>query len=178
MNWKKLGLKLAAAGLPAIGAGLAGSAGAGLGSRIAQILDVEAEPDAIARAMATDPDLALALRQIEVEEAAAIRAGEQLALETTIADVQHARETARPVDDWIRSILAIILPLVAVVFAGAFIGALIWKDQITEAVGIAGMVLGWLIRDASSSTGFYFGTSLGSAKKSKELAVVAAQERR
>lgn len=177
-NWMKLGRKIAAAGFPAIGAGLGGPAGARLATSIAEALGVDPEPDAIARAMAHDPDYELALRQIEVQEAEAIRVADQVALESTIADAQHARENARPVDDWIRSTLAIVLPLIAVIFAGAFIGALVWKDQITEAVGIAGMVLGWLIRDASSSTGFYFGTSLGSKKKSEELAVVAAQERK
>jgi hypothetical protein len=47
------------------------------------------------------------------------------------------------------------------------------QAKITEAVGIACMVLGWLIRDASSVTSFYFGTSLGSKKKSEELATVS-----
>lgn len=93
-----------------------------------------------------------------------------------MADVQHARAHANAADDATRRWIAFLLPVVAVVFGGAFLTALVLKDQITEAVGIAGMVLGWLIRDASSVTGFYFGTSLGSKKKSEELA--SAAERR
>lgn len=73
---------------------------------------------------------------------------------------------------WLRRI-ALILPVVAVIFGGAFLTALVLKNQITEVVGIAGMVLGWLIRDASSVTSFCFGTSLGSKKKSEELATVS-----
>lgn len=174
-DWKAIGRKLAGAGLPILGAQLGGPAGAAIGRDVAARLGVDPDPEVIAQALG-DPDTLLELRALEIEAAAAERADALRAQEIAVADVQHARENANANDDGIRRWLAIILPLVAVLFGGAFIGALIWKNQITEAVGIAGMVLGWLIRDASSSTGFYFGTSLGSKKKSEELA--SAAERR
>lgn len=87
--------------------------------------------------------------------------------------MQRARKRANAADDATRRWIAFLLPVVAIVFGGAFLTALVLQDQITEAVGIAGMALGWLIRDASSVTGFHSGTSLGSKKKREELETAA-----
>ena len=103
-------------------------------------------------------------REIEAQDFAAV-----------LADVQHARESARTVDDTTRMVLACVIPAVAVLFGAVFVWVLVWKDEILQAVGIGSLILGWLIRDASAAMAFYFGTSLGSAKKSQEL---AALERR
>lgn len=171
-DWKAIGRKLAGAGLPILGAQLGGPAGAAIGRDVASRLGVDPDPEVIAQALG-DPDTLLELRAMEIEAAAAKRADALRAQEIAAADVQHARAHANAADDATRRWIAVLLPVVAVVFGGAFLTALVLKDQITEAVGIAGMVLGWLIRDASSVTSFYFGTSLGSKKKSEELATAA-----
>lgn len=155
MKWKDVQSalkKVAPAAATAIGGPVAGV----VTQAVANALGVEHAPSAVAQALANDPDAAVKLAGIEAE-----------VTQAAIADVQHARQFAP--DDGVRRWLAILLPITAVTFGGVFVAFLIWKGQITEAVGMAGMVLGWLIRDASASTSFYFGTSLGSKKKSEEI---------
>lgn len=173
-DWKSIGRKLAGAGLPIIGAQLAGPVGAAVGRDIAARLDVEPDPEVFAQAMG-DPETMLELRRMELDAAAAERADALRAQEIAAQDVQHAREHAP--DDGVRRKLAMWMPALAILFGAGMVAMLVWKNQITEAMTIGGMVLGWLIRDSSSFTQFYSGTSLGSAKKSQELAAVAEQRR-
>lgn len=96
MDWQKLGTKIAAAGFPAAGAALAGPTGAAAGARIAAALGVDAEPDAIAKAYVHDPQVELALRQIEVDEVERGRAFAERRLAAETAERDSLRATAAP----------------------------------------------------------------------------------
>lgn len=69
MDWKELGKKVAGLGLPALGASLGGPAGGALGTIIASTLGLsDATPESIAKAVATNPDNIVKLRELEVME--------------------------------------------------------------------------------------------------------------
>lgn len=173
-DWKSIGRKLAGAGLPIIGAQLGGPVGAAVGRDIAARIGVEPDPEIVAQALG-DPETMLELRRMEIDAAAAERTDALRAQEIAAQDVQHAREHAP--DDGVRRWLAKRMPVVAVLFGAGMVAVLVWKDQITEAMTIGGMVLGWLIRDSSSFTQFYSGSSLGSAKRAQEMAAMTEQRR-
>lgn len=74
MNWKELGKKIASLGLPALGMALGGPGGAAMGSIIASSLGLsDATPEAIAKAVATNPDNIIKLRELEVQEKVRLR---------------------------------------------------------------------------------------------------------
>lgn len=69
MDWKELGKKVIALGLPALGMSLGGPGGAALGSIIASSLGLsDSNPETIAKAIATNPDNIVKLRELEVQE--------------------------------------------------------------------------------------------------------------
>ncbi|WP_461210091.1 hypothetical protein [Desulfocurvus sp. DL9XJH121] len=70
MDWKDVG-KMAADAAPVLAGVLGGPAGAVVGAAgalVAACLDVEPEPEAVARAMENDPRAALRLRELEAAE--------------------------------------------------------------------------------------------------------------
>lgn len=67
MDWKELGQRLANTA-PAIGTLLGGPAAGAVGAMIASLLGTPATPDAVAQAVATNPDAAVKLRKIEADE--------------------------------------------------------------------------------------------------------------
>ena len=166
MKWGELGKKIGGLGLPALGGALAGPGGAIVGKLVAERLGMPgANPDALARAVTTDPAALVKLRELDLDADV-----EMARLE--VQDRMDARANVR--DDRMRRVLAIVLPIAAIFFGVGFTALLVWKNEVTQAVGIAGTMLGWLIRDASAATSFFFGTSVGSARKSAEL----SQERK
>lgn len=169
-NWITLGRKIAAAGFPAIGAGLGGPAGARLGERLARALDVEPEPDAIARAMALDPDLAIALRQIEAEEAAATRADELRAQEIAAADAQAAR-IAHKGERW-----PYVIDFMVMVMVAGLVLALVLVKIPAENESTFNIVLGAVLGSFTTVIAFWRGSSRGSGRK-QEILDAVMQER-
>lgn len=169
MNLPALAKKIAAAGLPALGGALGGPAGAAIATTIAGTLGVEPEPDAIARAIVNDPDAMIALRRLDAEQASEQRAHDERMLAAQIADVQNARENSK--DDTVRRRLApllIVLPVAVLVL-------ILWLEPSGEMLGAGMMVLGLFVALAKDAVGFYYGTSLGSSKKSAEIGAVLEQ---
>lgn len=166
MDWKTLGKKLAGAGLAPLGGALGGPAGAVIGAQIAKTigLPVGAGPAEIAQAL-NDPETMVRLAQIDAE------ADVKLA-EIEVRDRADARANSR--DDGMRRALALLLPLSALAFGTGLVLVLVRANEITQAVAIGSTILGWLLRDASTSSSFFFGTSVGSARRAAEL----AQERK
>ena len=66
MDWSDLG-KTVAGFAPLLGGVVGGPAGAGIGSIIASVFGVEDKPDAIAKAIASDPAAAIKLKKIELD---------------------------------------------------------------------------------------------------------------
>jgi len=90
MDWKQLG-KTVAKAAPLLGSAL-GPGGAAVGGIIASVFGTKNEPDAIAEAVASNPDAAIKLR--EIENAHAVKLAD-IALEgerVRLADVANARD--------------------------------------------------------------------------------------
>lgn len=89
MDWQGLGSKIAGAA-PALGAALAGPGGMAIGSLVASALGTANEPDAIDRALESDPEAAYKLRELQANHKAELE-------KLVIADQRNAREqhTAR-----------------------------------------------------------------------------------
>ena len=162
-----LARRLAGAGLPALAGAVAGPAGAIVAAQVAKRLGLPgANPEALEKALTADPSLRVKLAELEV----AMAAETNRTMEIEAADRADARANNR--DDGMRRILALALPVAALGFGGCLVWWLVNRGLATEAIGMAGMVLGWLIRDASAATAYFFGTSVGSSRKSKELAAI------
>jgi hypothetical protein len=161
MKWGDLGKKIGGLGLPALGGALGGPGGALIGKLVAEKLGMPgANPEAIAQAVTDDPAALVKLAEIEATSDV------QLA-ELEVRDRMDARTHIR--DDRMRRILALALPGSALFFGTGLIIVLVRANEITQAVGMAGTILGWLIRDASAATSFFFGSSVGSSRKATEL---------
>lgn len=88
MNWKDLGEKLAAMGLPVLGGALGGPAGAAVGELVSKAIfrgDAAYAPKAVDEALATNPDLIAKLRELESNERVKL---------TELANAQAANELA------------------------------------------------------------------------------------
>lgn len=164
MNWQDLARTAAKLGLPTLGGALAGPAGAVAGKAIADALGADANPEAVREALAADPDAVIRLRQVEAEmQAEQNRHEEQLAT-IQVGDIQSARASTK--DDTMRRWLAapiLVIPILLIVLYACFPGldTSVWMLVI-------GTTLGW----AGSVVGFYFGTSLGSAKRAEEISAL------
>jgi hypothetical protein len=89
MDWKEVG-KTAAKFAPLIGAALPVPGGAAIGSIIASVFGVEDSPDAVMKAMESDPEAAIKLRKIELDHKERL---EGLALQRAAMEMEQ--ETAR-----------------------------------------------------------------------------------
>jgi len=170
MNWADLGRSLAGIGLPALGGALLGPAGAIAGADIARRIGAaEATPEVISQAIEADPAALVELRRLEVEmakvdasrEARSAESAEKM-LATATADVQNARATGK--DDTVRRWLAAPTVLAPVAFAFWLLSA-----QPADPSSIGMFVLGFLTNQAGQVFNFFFGTSIGSAKKQIEI---------
>ena len=151
MDWRALGKQITRAA-PALGGALGGPAGAAVGGLIAHAFGTEPEPDAIARAIAADPEAAVKLREIELRHA------ETLAALIT-ADVQYAREAHA------RSAMpAIITLLLAVMVVGAF-ATLVLAEIPAGSREAALLIVGQVIGAFASAVAYWIGSSRGSVLK-------------
>lgn len=98
MDWGRIAGVVADAA-PLLGGLLGGPAGAAAGGIVAAALGVEAEPDAVARAIQADPEAALRLREIETAHRARLTAlavdAEAHRLTAETARLREVNETAR-----------------------------------------------------------------------------------
>lgn len=67
MNWSDLGRTLLGLGLPTLGGLLLGPGGAAIGSTIASQIGVPATPEALGKALQTDPDVLKKMQDTEAE---------------------------------------------------------------------------------------------------------------
>ncbi|TPE53087.1 hypothetical protein [Amaricoccus solimangrovi] len=176
MNWQDLGEELRGIGLSAVGGALVGGApGAVLatGQEIAKRIGAaEASPEVIRDALEADPEALAQMRALEVEmakvderrEARAADSAEELARIAT-ADVQDARAT-RGVDDWMRAALA---PLVLAITVALSVYIFKVTPEGKEPSSTAMYILGQFGGFSAAVIYFYFGSSLGSARRAEEI---------
>lgn len=176
MNWDSLIKKLVSQGLPIIASSLGGPASIAVATAtaIADQLGVDPTPEQITKAIVEDPDALTKLKQLERQMFSEAAATQEEAIVADPADVQRLRDAAaarasKPtMDDYVRTFLALILvpsPLVILVLWGMGKIDLSVKDAV-----MLGMLIGYMLGEAKGASQFYFGTSLGSKKKSVELA--------
>jgi hypothetical protein len=99
MDWKKLGRKIIGVGAPLLGSVVAGSAGEKVGTLVARTLGCKNDPEIISKALDTDPDAAIKLRQLELDhdkELKKIQLREvELATEERINQITQVNQTMR-----------------------------------------------------------------------------------
>lgn len=100
MDWKDVGKKVAAAGLPLLGGALGGPAGAAVGTLVSSALGMtDQDPAAVAQAVATNPDNVTKLRELEVQERTSLfkmQADYQVAMrQADSADIASVNESIR-----------------------------------------------------------------------------------
>lgn len=157
-------------------AGTAVGALAGTGITLAaRALGVEPTQDAVAQAIATDPQAALKLAQFEMEHKIELEKLDIRRLEIEMADVQSARnrqvehEKATGSTDYNLYILA------WTIIGGFFglTGMLLYFSYsgkpITDNTGVLFMLLGTLSTAFGMVVGYFFGSSAGSQAKSEQL---------
>ena len=149
---------------PLIGSVLGGPGGGKIGGLVASALGVENEPAAIEKAIASDPDAAVKLKELELEHKAEL---ESLALETTRAELADKQDARKHHKD---SIMPAVITVALTLLVGAVIYALFTTSLPDSSETILTMFLGVLIREWAGSLHYWTGTTKSSADKSKQLA--------
>ena len=151
MKWHDVG-KTAAKLAPALGGALLGPGGAAIGALVAGVYGTDATPDAVAQAIAADPQAAVTLRGIELQHAEAITA-------LMTADIQHAREQHG------RSIMpAVVTVALTLMVIGAF-AVLVLTEIPPGSREAAMLIVGQVIGAFAGAVAYWIGSSRGSALK-------------
>lgn len=128
-------------------------------------------PDAIERAVAADPNAALAFKQAVIQAEADARRNELEALKAQLADVQSARSQTVELAK-VGSAIAWGAPLVSVLVTLGFFGMLylVLRKEVPEgSQQIANIMLGSLGASFTAVIGYWVGSSAGSAAKDATL---------
>ena len=167
MNWEKLGQKIAMQWAPALGAAMAGPAGAAVGVRVAQALGVDAEPDVIARKLVNDPQAILQLRQLEAVEAEKERTERATIRAETETSIANARKAFG--ESWMPAAVFMTVSGMASLFVYAVMfHSKEWGQEQWDFVKFVGPILiGSLLVSAVT---YFIGSSSGSASKQNIMA--------
>ena len=179
MSWKDISETVGKIA-PMLGTVLGGPAGGAVGSLVASALGVSNEPDEVAKALQTDPDVALKLKELQNSNEATLKkhieamAAIELRYEETRVDERkssHSREielAKAGEDNYIQPVLAII----GVVSFFGMIGYMLsagLNDMSQESSFIIGNMTGMAAAIAKDIYGYYFGSSKGSKDKTDKL---------
>ena len=170
MKWNDLARTAAKLGLPTLGGALAGPAGAVAGKAIADALGSDASPEAVAEALAADPDALVRLRQVEADMAAEQNRHEEQLAAIGVDDVQNARRVHG--QHWMTWALPLILlALWTLVTLVGFFGYVVpeMKEQYYFALGALSTAA------FTSGVGYWLGSSAGSAKRGDEISDMLRQ---
>lgn len=179
MDWNKIAKGLAAAGLPTLGAALAGPAGARVGSVIARRLGAaEADPEVIAQALEADPEAMTELRKIEAEMAKEEQAHIERVLSSeqvaTAADQERVKEArALTSGHWLTPWLSVGLLLIFATFGAA----LFFVEPPQSNRDMVNIFLGALFGFAGAAVTYWLGSSRGSADRSTTIDQIAKRSR-
>src|SRR5690606_6771932 len=100
MDWIDVGKKIAATGAGLLGSAIAGPAGAGLGSIVADVLGVENRPDEIALAIERDPQAAVKLQEVQSQERVRLQ---EIASAQVLAEIQASTARQQTVNETMRA---------------------------------------------------------------------------
>lgn len=158
MDWREVGQQVAKLA-PTLGAAMGGPVGAGIGAIIATAFGAEGSPAAVAAAIASSPDAALKLREIETRHAETL---ETLALQryqSEVADTQNARAEHR--GHWMTWALTLALGGMVT----AMTSVLIVRETPPANVEVVYLIAGQLIAAFMTCVTFWVGSSRGSFEK-------------
>lgn len=162
MDWKEVGRSVASA-VPALGMALGGPAGGAVGALVAAALGTSARPADVAAVIATDPEVAVKLREVELRHAEVIASLAAQQYEAQLTDVQQARVTHR--EHWMPWALTIVLALmVAAMGVGLFV-----LDTPAENREVVYLLAGQLLGAFATAIAYWLGSSRGSAEKQRQL---------
>ena len=167
MEWKDVAGAVGKAA-PILGTLLGGPAGAAVGALVASALGTGSSPDEVSAALATNPDAAVKLREIEASKQVRLQ---ELAtdmakadLQTAAADRASARDReAKTGDTLTPRTLAL---LVTVGFFGV-LGYLLAAGKPAQGGDALLVMLGSLGAAWTAIVSYYFGSSAGSAAKTE-----------
>lgn len=162
MNWSDVTGFIGKAA-PLLGGVLGGPAGATVGSMVASALGVEDSPEAVARAIKSDPDAMLKLKKLESDEAENLRKYQFNVLDAELKDKQSARQAHK--HNHMPAVICIALTLL--VGSGAFLlFTIVIPDGNKE---IAYLLFGTLLAKWGDSIAYWVGTTRSSSEKTRML---------
>lgn len=163
MDWREVG-RTVARHAPTLGAALGGPAGAGIGAIVAAAFGAEDSPDAVAAAVASSPDAAIRLREVELKHIETLSALALQRYQAELADVQHAREQHR--GHWMTWLLTLVL---GAMVAG-LTAVLILRETPPENTEVVYLIAGQLLTAFLTCVTFWVGSSRGSFEKQGQIA--------
>ena len=179
MNWKDIGSTIGKFA-PMVGTALLGPAGGIVGSLVSSALGVENEPESVAKAMQTDPQAGLKLKQLQIDNQKMLNEHiEKMANlefkyeESRVAEVSSAREreiktTASGSKNYVQGILGIVGVIAFFGFSG-YIVVIGLPEMGKDSALVVGTVIGSVMMIGKDIYGYYFGSSSGSKDKTKLL---------
>jgi len=188
--FEKLAADLAKMGAPVLGSligtaigGPAGTVVGGLAGKaieaVAETLGAEPTPEAIGRAIESDPSAGAKLTAVEAKAADLIRLSEEetARLKAQLADVQDARQKSAELINK-GSPLGWMPALVTVLVLAGFMGALfaMFRNELPEN-NVSMLMVGALINMAGVAVAYWLGSSRGSAEKDQSMAALAKGRR-
>ena len=162
MDWQDLASTVAKSA-PALGAALGGPAGAAVGGLIAAAFGVDRSAQAVADAVANDPEAAVKLREIELRHAEVLAELMTQRYLGEMADTQRARATHK--DSQMPAILTVALFLMVV----GLIAALMYQPTPESNSEVIYLVTGQIIGAFATAIAYWLGSSRGSAEKQRSL---------
>lgn len=148
---------------PVLGAVVGGPAGASIGGIVAAALGTNSTPDAVAAALAGDPDAAIKLREIEARNAEVLAAINLDTMRAMIDDRKHARSTHG--GHWMTWLLTLAL----VVMVAATLAALMMIETPMANKDVVYLVVGQLIGTFTTACAYWIGSSRGSLEKQETI---------
>lgn len=158
MKWSDLGETIAGFA-PLLGSVVGGPAGGAIGSVIASAFGVEGKPDQIAQAIKNDPNAAVKLRQIEVDNKTELEKIAVQKLSIELNDKQNAR-----VNNKHSNMPAVLSGVLSLVIVG-IIYLLFYTPVPEESKDVLFVILGAVMKEWGGAMQYWFGTTRSSANK-------------
>lgn len=158
MNWESVGKEIAKFA-PLLGSVVGGPAGGAVGSLVASAFGVEDNPEQIMQAVVKDPNAAVKLKEIELNNKANLERIKLEEAKAVIGDKQHARENNK--HSSMPAALSIILSLVIV----GIIYLLFYTPVPPESKDVLLVILGVVVKEWGGAMQYWFGTTRSSANK-------------
>jgi len=160
MKWSDIS-GLVGKAAPLIGTVLGGPAGATVGAMVASALGVDAEPAAVSQALHSDPEAAVKLKQLQLDNEKDLRAHAFKVLDAELKDIQNARGAHK------HNPMPAIICIALTVLVGAGAGLLFTMDIPEGNREIAYLLFGTLLAKWGDSIAYWVGTTRSSAEKTK-----------